>query len=69
MELDLAWSGGQPVSVTLRPSADGTYSLRYPAESHIVSLQSGDRKMAVPSGEPLRLNVRAGQIYHMTLSH
>ena len=66
MELDLTWSGGRPVSAMLKPAVDGSYSLRYPAGSRIVSVRSGDRTMAVPSDESARLNLQAGQVYQVT---
>jgi alpha-L-fucosidase 2 len=67
LELGLAWSGGKPISATLKPTVGGIFSLRYPAGSRIVSVTSGDRTTTpAADGSTVRLNLQAGQLYTIT---
>ncbi len=59
LELDLVWSGGSPVSVTLRPSVDGVHNLRLPAGVAIRAIRDGGR----PVSAAPKLSLKAGHVY------
>jgi len=59
VEIDLAWKGGLPSTVTLRASVDGAHQLRLPAGVRIRTIRDG-RKTVRPTTP---LNVKAGHVY------
>ncbi len=65
LELDLTWSGGRPVTVTLRPSVNATHQFRLPPGVTIRSVKDDRQTMRAPAkSEALpRLSLRAGHVY------
>jgi alpha-L-fucosidase 2 len=65
LEVDLTWSGGLPVTATLRPTVDGVHRLR-PAPGAIVrAIRDGGQRIAPQSeaDSTVRLSVKAGHVY------
>jgi alpha-L-fucosidase 2 len=65
LEVDVAWSGGEPTTVVLRPSVDGTHLLRMPQGVRISAVRDGSQTVAVqPFNDAMsRLSVKAGHVY------
>jgi len=63
VEIDLAWSGGVPVTATLKATVDGAHQFRLPAGVRIRSIRDGRAAMPAQGGSTPRLSVKAGHIY------
>jgi alpha-L-fucosidase 2 len=65
LEVDLTWSGGAPVTATLRPAVDGVHRLRAAPGVRIRAIRDGRRPIRWQSAgdSTVRLNLKAGHVY------
>ena len=65
--VDVVWSGGKPVSATLRPAVSGSQRLRFPAGTGVTSIRSEDVVIAFRA-EPdaVELPLQAGRVYNVS---
>ena len=67
MEVDLAWNEGKPTSVSLRPLADGRWSMRAPKGQKITGVQAGSKNipMKEKSDGTLDVELKKGTAYKL----
>ncbi|MCW5980515.1 MAG: glycoside hydrolase family 95 protein [Bryobacteraceae bacterium] len=67
LEVDVAWSGGQPVTATLRATVDGAHRIRLAPGVRIRTIQEGGRRVRWQSegASIARLSVKAGGVYRV----
>lgn len=67
VEVDLAWNEGKATSVSLRPSADGRWSLRAPKGQKITGVQAGSKitPMKQKSDGTLDVELKKGTAYKL----
>jgi alpha-L-fucosidase 2 len=65
LEVDLTWSGGLPVSVTLKPTVDGVHQLRLAPGVRIRAMRDGQQSMPLPAaaGPTTPLSLKTGHVY------
>jgi alpha-L-fucosidase 2 len=65
LEVDLAWSGGQVVTATLKPAVDGVQRLRLPSGVRMKAMRDGGLAAPSPSaaGSTVPLRLKAGHVY------
>jgi alpha-L-fucosidase 2 len=68
LEVDIRWSGGRPLTATLKPDVDASHRLRFPADVRISRLQDGDRNMPLPteSDSTASISLTAGHVYRLS---
>ncbi len=65
LEVDLTWTGGSPVTATLRPSVDAVHRLRPGPDTHIKVIRDNGRSVPSKSApdSTVALQVKAGHVY------
>ncbi len=69
LEVDISWSGGKPLEVTLRPQISRRQKIAVPNQiSKVMAKESGKPVNAQVSGGVLEVDLKAGAVYRVTMA-